>query len=288
MRNTIAPPAATERSTPSVTTLASGRVHSADGTRIAFDRIGRGEPVILVDGALCHRGMGPSRGLAQLLAPHFTVVTYDRRGRGESGDTAPYAIEREVEDIAALLEEVGGSAYLWGTSSGAVLALEAAQRLGGIRKLALYEAPLIVDGDGPKVVAQWDRIDSAIAAGKRSEAVRLFLRAAGLPRVVIALMRVSPIWRKLTAIAHTLPYDGKLVHDYQRGRPLPATRWAAVTVPTLVMAGARSPEWMHRGNGALAQVLPDALYCTLEGQTHLLKPEAHAPALMGFFGGQER
>ena len=288
MRNTITASATIEQSTasaPVARTLAPGRVRSADGTRIAFDRIGRGEPVILVDGALCRRGMGPSQGLAEQLATHFTVITYDRRGRGESSDTAPYAIEREVEDIAALLAEAGGSAYLWGMSSGAVLALEAAQRLAGIRKLALYEAPFIVDGDGPKVPAQWDRIDAAIAAGRRGDAVRLFLRGVGLPGFVIALMRVSPIWGKLTAIAHTLPYDGTLVRDYQRGRPLPAKRWDAVTIPALVMAGGRSPEWMHRGNGALAQVMPNAMYCTLEGQTHLLKPKAHAPALVEFFGG---
>ena len=122
-----------------------GKVFSKDGTAIAFDRIGNGPPVILVDGALCYRGMGQSGQLAELLARHFTVFTYDRRGRGGSGDTAPYVVEREVEDIAALLSEAGGAAFVWGMSSGAVLALEAANRLSGIKKLALYEAPFIVD-----------------------------------------------------------------------------------------------------------------------------------------------
>ena len=143
--------------------VSSARVRSADGTHIAFEYVGRGAPVILVDAALCWRGMGPSRPLAARLAPHFMVVTYDRRGRGESGDTAPYAVEREVEDVAAIVDEVGGSASLWGTSSGAVLALEAAGRLPGVRKLALYEAPLAVNGHGPATAVEWDRIDEALA-----------------------------------------------------------------------------------------------------------------------------
>jgi len=140
-----------------------GKVFSKDGTAIAFDRIGNGPPVILVDGALCYRGMGQSGQLAELLAQHFTVFTYDRRGRGASGDTAPYAMGREVEDIAALLGEAGGAAFVWGTSSGAVLALEAANRLSGIKKLALYEAPFIVDDTRPTTENGWDRISSAVA-----------------------------------------------------------------------------------------------------------------------------
>ena len=158
-------------------------VRSKDGTVIAFDRIGHGAPVILVDAALCYRGMGQSRQLAALLAPHFTVITYDRRGRGESGDTAPYAVEREVEDIAALLREAGGSAYLWGMSSGAVLALEAASRLKGIEKLALYEAPFIVDDSRSTTEDDWVRIREAVAAQRRGAAVKFFLQAVGVPGV---------------------------------------------------------------------------------------------------------
>ena len=258
-------------------------VISKDGTPIAFDRIGAGAPVILVDGALCHRRMGPSGPLAALLAPHFTVFTYDRRGRGESGDTAPYAVEREVEDIAALIDEAGGSAYLWGMSSGAVLALEAASRLRGIRKLAVYEAPFIVDDSRATTEDQWRRIGEAVAAKRRGAAVKVFLQAVGVPGFVIALMRLSPVWPKLKALAHTLPYDGALVRDHQMGRPLPAQRWASVTVPTLVMDGGKSPQWMRHGNRALALVLPNSQYRTLDGQTHMLKPKAHAPTLMEFF-----
>ena len=286
MTQTAALPTAAKQAPIAAKGATPGRARSADGTWIAFDRIGAGDPVIIVDAALCDRRVGPAQSLARLLAPHFTVITYDRRGRGASGDTPPYAIEREVEDIAALLAEAGGSACLWGMSSGAVLALEAANQLDGVRKLALYEAPLIVDDNGPATRMQWDQIDEAVAAGKRSDAVRIFLRGVGVPRFFAALMRLSPLWPKLTSLAHTLPYDGALVRGYQQGRALPATRWQAVTAPVLVMAGGKSPEWMHRGNGALAAALPNALYCTLDGQSHQLKPAAHAPALVEFFRGQ--
>ena len=256
---------------------------SKDGTAIAFDLIGQGVPVILVDGALCHRRMGQVEQLAELLAPHFTVITYDRRGRGASGDRAPYAVDREIDDIAALLNEAGGSACLWGMSSGAVLALEAARRLTGIKKLALYEAPFIVDDSRSSTEHQWARIREAVAAGRRGAAVAVFLQMVGVPRVFIGLMRLSPIWSKLKAIAHTLPYDGALVQDHQMGRPLPAERWASVTAPALVMDGGKSPQWMRNGNRALAVVLRNAQYRTLPGQTHMLRPTAHAPTLVEFF-----
>jgi pimeloyl-ACP methyl ester carboxylesterase len=258
-------------------------VHSKDGTAIAFDRIGRGSPLILVDGALCSRTMGPCGPLASLLAAHFTVVTYDRRGRGDSGDKAPYAVEREIEDLQALVDEAGGAVAVWGVSSGAVLALEAASRLMGVTKLALYEAPFIVDASRPTTEADWPRIVEAVAAGRRGDAVKFFLKSVGLPGIVVALMPLMPAWSKLKAVAHTLPYDGALVQENQRGRPLPASRWASVTIPTLVMDGGNSPQWMRHANRALANVLPNAMYRTVEGQTHMVKPKAHAPVLVEFF-----
>jgi len=213
-----------------------GKVFSKDSTAIAFDRMGYGPPLILIDGALCYRGMGQSGQLAELLAPHFTVFTYDRRGRGASGDTPPYAVEREVEDITALLGEAGGTAFVWGTSSGAVLALEAANRLSGIKKLALYEVPFIADNTRPTTEDGWNRISGAVAADRQSDAVKLFLQLVGVPAFVRALMPLMiPVWSKLKAVAHTLPYDGAIVRDNQRGKPLPASRWASVTIPALVM-----------------------------------------------------
>lgn len=286
MQNAATVEAHMERATqraPSTQIPSKSAVISKDGTIISFDRIGHGAPIILVDAALCHRQLGQTGQLAKLLAPHFTVITYDRRGRGESGDTAPYSVQREVEDIAALLSEAGGSAHLWGMSSGAVLALEAARCLNGIQKLAVYEAPFIVDDSRSTTEDQWTHIREAAAAGRPGAAIKVFLEMVGVPRVFIALMRLSPIWSKLEAIAHTLPYDGAIVQDYQRGRPLPPQRWASVTVPTLVMDGGKSPQWMRRGNHALSLVLPNTHYRTLNGHTHALKPKAHAPALVEFF-----
>jgi pimeloyl-ACP methyl ester carboxylesterase len=258
---------------------------SKDGTAIAFDRVGRGAPVILVDGALCHRGMGPSGPLARLLASSFTVFTYDRRGRGDSGDTPPYAVERELEDIQALVNEAGGTACLSGVSSGAVLALEAANRLTGIKRLAVYEAPFIVDDSRPTMENDWVRISEAVAAGRRNDAVTLFMKSVGVPAFVIAFIRLTPAWSKLKAVAHTLPYDGALVKHNQRGKPLNASDWASVTLPTLVMDGGKSPAWMRHANRSLASVLPNARYRTLDGQTHMVKAKAHVPALVEFFEG---
>jgi EmrB/QacA subfamily drug resistance transporter len=259
------------------------RVASKDGTPIAFERSGSGPALILVDGALCYRAFGPAPQLAALLEQHFTVFTYDRRGRGESGDTAPYAVEREVEDIEALVREAGGAAYVYGISSGAALALEAANRIGGIRKLALYEAPFIVDGARPPVVSEWTWIDQALAADRRADALKHFMKLVGMPGFLIFLMWLMPAWSKLEAVAHTLAYDGALMRDHQLGEPLPAGRWAAVTIPTLAVAGGKSPAWMRNAMQAVAKILPHARHRTLEGQNHMVKPKALAPVLVEFF-----
>jgi pimeloyl-ACP methyl ester carboxylesterase len=261
------------------------RVVSRDGTTIAYDRVGQGEPLILVDGALCSRALGPMPKLAPLLAGQFTVFTYDRRGRGDSGDTAPYAVEREVEDLEALVGEAGGSASLFGISSGAVLALTAAARGLRVTKLALYEAPFIVDGSRPTTENDWARIDASIGAGLRPDAVRAFLKSVGVPAIVVALMRCLPVWSKVKAVAHTLPYDGAIVKEYQRGKALPVDRWSSVTIPTLALDGGKSPAWIRNGMRALAGLLPNARYRTLEGQTHDVAAKALAPVVAEFFRG---
>ena len=164
------------------TTPLANTVGSADGTPIGFEGIGSGPALVLVDGALCYRAVGQSGKLAELLAPHFTVFTYDRRGRGQSGNTLPYAVDREVDDIAAIVGAAGGVASLWGMSSGAVLALEAARRLnGGIDKLALCEAPFVVDDSRATTENDWRRINEAVAAGRRGNAVKLFMQSVGVP-----------------------------------------------------------------------------------------------------------
>jgi pimeloyl-ACP methyl ester carboxylesterase len=259
-------------------------VRSKDGTLIAFDRAGDGPPIILVDGALCYRASGPMGPLSKLLTPQFTVFTYDRRGRGDSSNTAPYSAAREVEDIDALIKEAGGSAFVYGISSGAALALEAANCGLAIKSLALYEAPFIVDASHPPIPEDFlARLNDLIASDRRSDAVKLFMKLVGVPTVFIALMRVMPAWPKLTAVAHTLPYDITIVKDNQRGKPLSSRRWASMTVPTLVMDGGKSPAWMRNGMQALGDILPNAQHRTLEGQNHMIKAAPLAPVLTEFF-----
>jgi pimeloyl-ACP methyl ester carboxylesterase len=261
-------------------------VRSADGTEIAFETTGDGPPLVLVDGALCYRGSGPATPLAEALAPHFTVHTYDRRGRGESGNAPEYSPQREVEDLAALIKQAGGSAAVYGISSGAALALEAARSGLAITRLALYEAPFIVDDTREPAPADFlAQLRRMIAEDRRSDAVRLFLGpGVGVPAAGIAAMRLTPAWKGLKAVAHTLPYDMELLEGYQRGNPLPTDRWDSVAVPTLAAAGGKSPAWMQNAMRQLAERLPNAEYQTLPGQNHMIGAPALAPVLARFFG----
>ncbi len=262
------------------------KVHSKDGITIAFDRSGEGPAIILVGGALSDRSAGTQ--LAAHLAPHFTVYTYDRRGRGESGDTPPYAVAREVEDIDALINEAGGSAFVFGHSSGAVLALEAASNLPSkVKKLALYEPPFIVDDSRPPLQVDYvARLTELVAAGRRGDAVEFFMtKAVAVPIEFIAQMRGDPMWQAMEGLAHTLAYDGAIMGDTIAGKPLPTERWASATLPTLVMDGGKSPAWLHHAAQATAGVLPNAKYRTLEGQEHGVAPEVLTPVLVEFFLG---
>jgi pimeloyl-ACP methyl ester carboxylesterase len=213
------------------------------------------------------------------------VINYDRRGRGDSTDTAPYSVEREVEDIGALTEEAGGSVSVFGISSGAALDLEAANRGLNIENLALYEAPFVVDDSRAPVPNDYlKRLEHLVASDRRGAAVRLFMReGVGLPAVVVAVMRFMPAWSKLKAVAHTVVYDAALVDEYQKGKPLPAERWASVRMPTLVAVGGKSPDWMRHAMGELADVLTNAKHHIREGQTHIVKAEALTPVLVEFF-----
>jgi pimeloyl-ACP methyl ester carboxylesterase len=189
----------------------TGTVVSSDGTQIAYSRAGTGEPVVLVDGALNDRSMagGPNPKLAAALASQFTVLTYDRRGRGESADTSPYAVEREVEDLEAVIDAAGGSAHVYGISSGGALALEAANRLSSIRRLALYELPFVTDDSRTPIPADFAaHLTELTENERRAQALRYFFTTGiGLPRVMVMMMRLMPAWSKLKALAHTLPYD---------------------------------------------------------------------------------
>lgn len=262
------------------------KVVSKDGTTIAFDQSGKGPVLILVGGALGVRSHPMFTQLAALLAPHFTVFNYDRRGRGDSGDTVPYAVEREVEDIEALINEAGGSAFVYGISSGAVLALEAASKLPTkIKKLALYEPPFILDDSRPPLPKDYvKQLNELIGAGRRGDAVEFFMTVAvGVPAEFLAQMRNDPMWAGMEDAAHTLAYDGTIMGDTVSGNPLPPKRWASATVPTLVMDGGKSPAWLRHAAQATAAILPNAKYRTLEGEEHGVAPEALAPVLEEFF-----
>lgn len=256
-----------------------GRAKSGDGTLIAYRRTGGdGPPVIMVGGAFSTAAA--QAPLAALLAPRFSVITYDRRGRGGSGDTAPYAVAREVEDIAALLTEVGGSASLYGMSSGAALALEAAATGLPITQLAVYEPPYDA---GPAEVtdnaAYTARLDELLSRGRREEAVELFLSVVGVPPDVVAGMRRSAMWRGMTALAHTLAYDNAVVGP---GR-VPTERLARITARVMVVDGGASPPPMRGAARAVAEALPRGRHRTLTGQVHEVAPHVLAPVLEEYF-----
>jgi pimeloyl-ACP methyl ester carboxylesterase len=260
---------------------------SKDGTLIAFERSGAGPAIVLVSPAL--GDLTGNAKLASVLTRNLTVFNYDRRGRGGSTDVHPYAIEREVEDIEALIDGGGGSAYLFGSSSGAVLALEAAARLGNkVKALLMYEPPFIVDDNRPPLPADYlPHLHELISAGRRDDAVEYFMgQAVGVPNEMLAQMRNDPMWSSLEAAAHTLVYDGEIMGDTMSGTPLPAHRWDSVTAPSLVMVGGASPAWLHHAAQAAAQALPRSKYRTLEGCDHsavMTAPRDIATTLYGFF-----
>ena len=263
-------------------------VTSVDGTTIAFERSGTGPPVVLVGAALADRD-GTAK-LGRLLARKFTVINYDRRGRGKSTDRQPYAVEREVEDLEALINAAGGSAYLFGSSSGSVLALEAASKLGDkVKGLFMFEPPFIIDDSRPPMPDDFSgRIEKLVEGGRRSDAVKLFFtEGMGIPPVFVSMMRLlMPGWSGMAGIAHTIPYDLAVLKGTQAGKPLPAARWASTRIPTLIVVGGRSEAFFHTGAKALASLLPNAQYRSLEGRDHsaiLMAPKDIAAAVTGFF-----
>jgi pimeloyl-ACP methyl ester carboxylesterase len=266
------------------------KVISRDGTVIAYDVRGQGPALVLVGGAFSYRGYPQTVKLAELLAQRHTVVTYDRRGRGDSTDTAPYAVGREIEDLEALIEAVGGSARVWGQSSGAVLALHAAAAGSAIERLAVYQPPFSVDaGSHVPPPAFAERLDDLLAAGRRGAAVRWFMtKGMGMPAPLAYAFGLLPLWSRLTALAHTLPYDLSVMGDTVYGRPLSRQYWGAVTQPTLVIHGARSPRSLRVAAKALADVLPEARHRELAGQSHNVSPEIMSVLLNEFFGTAAR
>ncbi|WP_432165905.1 alpha/beta fold hydrolase [Streptomyces sp. bgisy031] len=254
------------------------KTNSCDGTAIAYERIGTGPAVILVSGALS--AGSSTEPLAARLSGGLGAVPYDRRGRGASGDTAPYAVAREVEDIAALIGAVGGSAALYGMSSGAALALEAAASGLSVTRVAVYEPPFALDEGGGRERAEYTRqLSGLLADGRTGDAVELFMALTGMPAEMIAGARRSPWWPDMEAVAPTLAYDDAVMGD---GR-VPRERLASITVPVLAVAGGASPAWMREAARTVAEAVPDGTYRELGGQTHAVDPDALGPLLSDFF-----
>ncbi|MFD7688290.1 alpha/beta fold hydrolase [Streptomyces sp. NPDC059781] len=253
-------------------------ISSRDGTSLAYESAGRGATIVLVSGAMSTGATAAP--LAALLSERFQVVVYDRRGRGVSGDTAPYAVEREIEDLAALIEAVGGEAALHGVSSGGALALRAAASGLPVHHVSVYETPYAMSEEDLGERARYtERLTAALAEGRRGDAVELFLRLTGLGEDVVRGARQSPMWAGMESIAPSLAYDDAVMGDGSVPRGL----LASIRVPVLSIAGDASPAWMREAARAIAESVPRGTYRTLEGQTHMVEPDVLAPVLADFF-----
>jgi pimeloyl-ACP methyl ester carboxylesterase len=262
-------------------------VKSSDGTAIAYEKVGQGPPVVLVDGAFVYRSaIDPwTPQFAGLLGETHTVYTFERRGRGNSGDTQPYAIQREIEDIAAVIEQAGGSAYVIGFSSGGVLSLDAAASGLPITKLAVYEPPFVVDDNRtPRRDDYLTVAKQILADGRPGDAVAHALIDFGTPPDAVEGMRTQPFWPLMEAVGHTVAYDGTIMDGLMSGKPLPTERWSTLSAPTLILYGGASEQWMRNAAHALGDVLPNVERVQdLEGQTHDVAPSVVVPVLAKYF-----
>lgn len=255
------------------------KLTSTDGTPIAYQHSGSGPALVIVVGAFCDRTT--TADLTPLLAPHFTVYEYDRRGRGSSGDSPEYSIDHEVDDLAAVISAAGGSARVYGHSSGAALALEAAARGVPISGLVAYEPPYTALDDGTGGSSELlEGVRARIAGGDRDGAAALFLQGAGTPAEVLPMIRQSPGWPRMLALAPALVYDLTL----SNGGVVPRERLARIGVPTVAVSGGASAEWAARAGTAIADAIPGARHVVLEGQTHAVAHEVIAPLLVEALG----
>lgn len=257
---------------------------SADGTEIAYETFGQGPPLIAVCGATCDRAL--MRSTAQALGEHFTTFNYDRRGRGDSGDTLPYAIDREVEDLAVLIERAGHSACLYGHSSGAALVLHAVAAGLPVERFVVHDPPYAPEDDSSQDDARryGQEIRDLLAEGKRAEAIETFFGLTGMPNEMIAGMRNAPMWAGLLALAPTLAYDSALMGDLEYGASVPEDLAARAAQRGLVLVGSESPPFMMDVGRRLANLLPDGHLCVLEGHGHVAPPEILAPVVADFLG----
>jgi pimeloyl-ACP methyl ester carboxylesterase len=257
-------------------------VISKDGTSIAYDKYGKGPAVILVDGAFCSRKFGPMVGLAPVLAQQFTVFAYDRRARGDSGDTQPYAIRREIEDIQALIDLAGGSAFLFGISSGAILCVHAVAFGLNVLRLVLLEPPYVGNKDQRRPADAKAQLSKFIAEEKRGSAVRFYLtKVIGVPAIIAFILRLTPNWSKMKKNAASLPYDAAVCGDFN----LPKEQLSSVTIPTLVIDSQQSPDMLRDAVQAVAEVLPHGQRISLKGKVHGVAPKTLVPVLADFYKG---
>jgi pimeloyl-ACP methyl ester carboxylesterase len=252
-------------------------VRSADGTRIAYEVHGSGPALVLVDGAMCFRDGGPMRGIAGAIGDRLQVVLYDRRGRGRSGDTPPYAVEREIEDLAAISSVVGGPVALFGMSSGGALALRAAAALDEVHRVAVYEPPFMPDQAAAAALAYTAELTDALNRGDRGAAVEAFLRRVGMPAQAVEGMRRSPGWSGMEALAPTLAYDDAAMGDSR------VPTFERMEAEVLALAGGASPDLLRYGARAVAEAT-GGRFAVLPGATHDIPPEAAAEALVAFVG----
>jgi pimeloyl-ACP methyl ester carboxylesterase len=259
-------------------------VKSHDGTEISFDEYGpAGAPTVIhVYGATAHRAVQPAPAeIADAAGGDLRVIVFDRRGRGASGDTEPYAVEREIEDIAALVAYAGGRTVLLGESSGAVLALEAARAGVPVDGVVMFEPPFVVDDQRPPVPADYlPRLDALIAEGRHEDALKLFtVEAVGIPEEWLGGMTGMPTWKPAIQVAPTLRYDGRIMEGLMAGDPAPLKRYAEVTVPVLVLVGEQTFPSLPPAAAAIADVLPNGELRQVPTANHTLTPEAAAPVL---------
>lgn len=256
------------------------KVTSKDGTTIAYEITGHGEVVILVLGAL-NSGKSGSR-LARLLSSHFTVISYDRRGRGKSTDTEPYSPQRELEDIESLIDAVEGPVYLYGHSSGSAIVLKAGSKLHKqVKKIAIYEAPYSINDEETKTATEYyGKLKKLLRDGRKGDAVTLFIRSVGVSDKQIQAIKRMPMWKGLEAMAPTLAYDSEVMGE---GHSLPVTLLKSIKIPALIMHGGAGSDQMRDAALAISKYIPNAKILTIAGQTHGVSPKALAPVLKEFF-----
>jgi pimeloyl-ACP methyl ester carboxylesterase len=256
---------------------------SRDGTTIAYTKRGSGPPLIIVDGVFCYRENGPATELASLLAQHYTVFTYDRRGRGESTDTAPYTVEREIDDLRAVVTEARATPFVLGISSGAALTLQAVASGVGAKRIALYEPPYEAAGSPRRLEDARIRLQSFISDGDRAGAVRFFMTGVfGAPRAfVFAMPFLMPTaWKRNKLVVHTAPHDLMILAD----RSVLNERSSSIPVPTLVIGGEKSPKGLRDAVTVVGDALPNGTIRFLSGQDHNISGPVLVPVLFEYFG----